>query len=115
MNDERDTLERLKGHIREQVQGFEKIGDEELYNCIDEAILSEAERKYLPLTRRLEWKTRLYDSFRRLDILQQLVDDPEVTEIMVNGKDHIFVERQGRICRWEQGFDNAEQDRKSVV
>lgn len=109
MNDERDTLERLKGHIREQVQGFEKIGDEELYNCIDEAILSEAERKYLPLTRRLEWKTRLYDSFRRLDILQQLVDDPEVTEIMVNGKDHIFVERQGRICRWEQGFDNAEQ------
>lgn len=54
-------------------------------------------------------KNRLFDSFRRLDILQELVDDPEVTEIMVNGKDHIFVERSGRLERWNRSFEQVEQ------
>lgn len=61
------------------------------------------------MQRRLELKTRLYDSFRRLDILQELVDDPEVTEIMVNGKDRIFVEKKGRISQWERTFDQVEE------
>lgn len=66
-------------------------------------------RQYLPLKRRVELQTRLFDSFRRLDILQELVDDPQVTEIMVNGKDCIFVERNGQISRWEHGFEQVEQ------
>ena len=42
-------------------------------------------------------RKELFDSFRRLDILQELVDDPTITEIMVNGTEHIFDERQGRV------------------
>lgn len=105
----RAVLERIKGEIREELQGRSQIEDEELYECIDQAIAQEAEDHYLPLKRRLELKTRLYDAFRRLDILQELVDDPEVTEIMVNGKDHIFVEKKGKLCKWEHGFDNTDQ------
>ncbi len=105
----KETTERLKEQIREELQGFGQVGDEELFACIDRAIAGEAERRYIPLKRRLELKNRLYDSFRRLDILQELVDDPTVTEIMVNGADRIFVERRGRICRWEQRFDGTEQ------
>ena len=101
MTEDKSVLERLKGQIREELQNRNRIEEEELNACIRQAIDEEAAKTYLPLKKRLELKTRLYDAFRRLDILQELVDDPEVTEIMVNGKDHIFVERRGAICRWD--------------
>lgn len=101
--------ERLKQEIRMELQGINQIEEENLQECIDQAIRREGRRQYLPLRRRLELKARLYDSFRRLDILQELVDDPEVTEIMVNGKDRIFVEKNGRISQWDRTFDQVEE------
>lgn len=86
-----------------------QIEDEELQEMIDAAVAGEAERSYLPLKSRLRLKKELFDSFRRLDILQELVDDPDITEIMVNGKDHIFIEKKGRLSRWDKAFDSAEQ------
>ena len=86
-----------------------QLEDEELQEMIDAAVAGEAERSYLPLKSRLRLKKELFDSFRRLDILQELVDDPDITEIMVNGKDHIFIEKKGRLSRWDKAFDSAEQ------
>lgn len=103
------TLERLKEQVREELQNCHQIEDEVLYGWIDRAIEEEANRQYLPLKSRLELRNRLFDGFRRLDILQELVDDPEVTEIMVNGKDNIFIEKKGIICSWEQTFEQVEQ------
>lgn len=102
-------LDQLRSEVREALSGFDQIGDDELYDCIDQAVAGVAERQYLPLGQRIDLKNRLFDSFRRLDILQELVDDPEVTEIMVNGKDHIFVERSGRLERWDRSFEQVEQ------
>lgn len=102
-------LDQLRSEVREALSGFEQIGDDELYDCIEQAVAGVAERQYLPLGQRIDLKNRLFDSFRRLDILQELVDDPEVTEIMVNGKDHIFVERSGRLERWDRSFEQVEQ------
>lgn len=102
-------LDQLRSEVREALSGFDQIGDDELYDCIDQAVAGVAERQYLPLGQRIDLKNRLFDSFRRLDILQELVDDPEVTEIMVNGKDHIFVERSGRLERWNRSFEQVEQ------
>ena len=86
-----------------------QLEDEELQEMIDAAVAGEAERSYLPLKSRLRLKKELFDSFRRLDILQEMVDDPDITEIMVNGKDHIFIEKKGRLSRWDKAFDSAEQ------
>ena len=86
-----------------------QLEDEELQEMIDAAVAGEAERSYLPLKSRLRLKKELFDSFRRLDILQELVDDLDITEIMVNGKDHIFIEKKGRLSRWDKAFDSAEQ------
>lgn len=105
----RMTLRRLREEIQQELHEFCQIDDEELFECIDRTIAREGIRRYLPLARRLELRRRLYDAFRRLDILQELVDDPEVTEIMINGKDHIFVERHGRITQWDHGFEGEEQ------
>lgn len=103
------TIERLKHQVRGQLEGYGRMEEEALNTCIRQAVEGEARERYLPLKQKLELTGRLYDAFLRLDILQELVDDPEVTEIMVNGKDHIFVERHGQISRWEHGFSREEQ------
>lgn len=109
MDQIKNMLEPLKQQIREQLQNHFQAGEEELYTCIDEAIQNQIKGLYFPLRSRLELRNRLFDAFCRLDILQELVDDPEVTEIMVNGRDHIFVERHGRVSRWDHGFSQVEQ------
>ena len=73
----------LKNQIRQELQERRQVEDQELTACIHQAIEQAAASQYLPLKKRLELKKRLFDGFRRLDILQELVDDPQVTEIMV--------------------------------
>lgn len=106
---EKERKDRLRAMLMEELEGRMQLEDEELQEMIDSAVLQEAEHSYLTLKSRIRLKKELFDSFRRLDILQELVDDPEITEIMVNGKAHIFVERQGRVSRWEKTFDSGEQ------
>lgn len=105
-----DSLQkRLHGILREQLHDCGQIEDKQLHSLIDEALGEAAQLEYLPLRRRLELKRRLFDGFRRLDILQELVDSPEITEIMVNGKDDIFIEKKGVVTRWEHSFEQSEQ------
>lgn len=104
-----ELMERLKLQVREELENRSHMEDEELSDCINDVIAHAAAEYYLPLKEKLELKKRLYDSFRRLDILQELIDDPEVTEIMVNGKDHIFIEKRGRIVQWDRHFEQVEQ------
>ena len=99
----------LRQRLMEQMESRMQVEDEELRDLIDMAILEAAEGAYLPLKERLCLRKELFDSFRRLDILQELVDDPTITEIMVNGAEHIFVERQGRVEELEKHFDSVGQ------
>lgn len=99
----------LRQRLMEQMESRMQVEDEELRDLIDMAILEAAEGAYLPLKERLCLRKELFDAFRRLDILQELVDDPTITEIMVNGTEHIFVERQGRVEELEKHFDSVGQ------
>ena len=75
---------------------------------IDTAIRDMGQGIYLPLKERIWLRGSLYDSFRRLDILQELVDDKTVSEIMVNGAGKIFIERNGKTQAWERRFEKPE-------
>jgi len=85
------------------------IDDDELYALIDEQIELAEEESYLPVSRKLKIRTRLFDSFRRLDVLQELLDRPDITEIMVNGYENVFVEQNGHMIKWPLKFRSQEQ------
>ena len=85
------------------------VTDEELYALIDEKIEEAEADNYLPVAKKLQIRTRLFDSFRRLDILQELIDRSDITEIMVNGYENVFVEKKGVMKRWPLRFKNQEQ------
>lgn len=107
--DRNSRKERLRSQLAADLSGRMQVEDEELREQIDKLILEEGQSGYLPLGQKLSLKKELFDSFRRLDLLQELIEDPEVTEIMVNGAQHIFVERGGILCRWEKHFTTSEQ------
>ncbi|MCI8565797.1 MAG: CpaF family protein [Lachnospiraceae bacterium] len=86
-----------------------EISDEGLYAVIDQVLAETAKERYLSLADRGPLRQRLFDAFRRLDILQELLEDETITEIMVNGHRDIFVERGGRVFRWERGFENRQK------
>lgn len=68
--------------------------DQEIYRQIDDLILEETRNRYVSLRRKEALRTELFNSIRKLDILQELIDDDSVTEIMVNGTEGIFLERE---------------------
>ena len=103
----------LKRELRSKVQermNYEKdISDQEVGETIDEVLLGQEDLAMYPVELRRRLRKELFDSLRRLDILQIFVEDSSVTEIMINGKDHIFVEQDGRLRELEVGFDSMEK------
>ncbi len=97
--------EQLIGHLEE----CREICDEEIYRSIDELILQAGPEIYIRLSERSGLRRELFNSVRRLDILQELIDDDTVTEIMVNGTEGIFFERSGKLQRWEKSFASRER------
>lgn len=100
---------KLRNKILEEMTYQRQMEDEELSELIDREIFALSEQQPLLLKEKIKLHRELFDSFRRLDILQELVDDPEITEIMVNGPEEVFLEKRGKIERWEKCFESGDQ------
>jgi pilus assembly protein CpaF len=99
----------LRAKLMESLENCREVQDEEIYRTIDELILQTGFEFYICLSERNNLRKELFNSVRRLDILQELIDDNSVTEIMVNGTEGIFVERGGKLSRWEKCFHSKER------
>lgn len=99
----------LRLKVQERMDYVKDISDAEVENTIDEVLLGEKELMTYPVEARRRLKKELFDSLRRLDILQIFVEDSSVTEIMINGKDHIFVEKDGKLSGLDVSFESSEK------
>lgn len=90
--------------ILEELDLSKEITDEELMEIIHQ-MLKEKEREiYIPLREKTRIGKELFNAFRRLDILQELLEDDEITEIMINGTQNIFIEKEGRLMELQKRF-----------
>ena len=105
--------EELRGKLRDRVQDrldlSRELQDEEVRALIDEEILRQSRESYLLLEEKLQMQRELFNAMRRLDILQEHIEDPEVTETMENGPEDIFIEKKGRLFRWNRKFSSRIQ------
>lgn len=101
--------QRLRQEILEQLDYGRELEDEEVLEQIDSAILQQEELRRMPVNISSRLRLDLFDSLRRLDILQNLVEDVGITEIMINGPDNVFIEREGRLSRLDTGFESVEK------
>lgn len=86
-----------------------EVTDAEIKRLIDEVIAEKAKEQYISIREKVEIRNGVFNSMRGLDVLQPLVDDPTVTEIMINGSDHVFVEQNGRLFRKNVSFGSNEK------
>lgn len=93
--DQEQQFQRMRREVRSSLDLTSSAGDEELWLGIERKVLGDPNLEDLTSGERHAWVQRLFDSFRGLDILQPLVDHPDITEIMINSHQEIFVEQEG--------------------
>ena len=101
--------ELLKQKVLEDIDLRREVSEEELYEIIDNTIMDYSRTNYISIKDKQQLKRDIFNSIRRLDLLQELIDNPEVTEIMVNGTEHIFIEKNGVISLCESRFESKQK------
>lgn len=95
--------------LRQKIDLSREVSDEEVMEMIDEMVIHCSRQYALSLKDRQQLGREIFDAIRRMDILQELVEEEEVTEIMINGTQGIFIERKGRLFQWDKNFASKEK------
>lgn len=107
MSDERKK--KIREEVLNEIPAGIEISDSELAGLIERRIELAAEREYIRLEEKKFLRHVIFNSIRKLDVLQDILEDEDVTEIMVNGPNHIFVEREGRLIQTDIKFEHQER------
>ena len=97
-------IENLQDRVMQELDLSKEICDEELQEVIHRILERDTKAKYLSLREKAGIGKELFNTFRKLDILQEILEDDEITEIMINGTDNIFIEKDGRLLQLEKRF-----------
>ncbi len=106
MEDKKETL--LK-QIHERMDYSKELEETEVRRLIGECLSEYGRERFLSLQEREQLGKELFYAIRKLDILQELLEDEEITEIMINGPNHIFIEKRGQLISWDNHFSSKEK------
>ena len=109
MTDYQLLKNQLQDEILHMLDMNRDLSDEEIGDVIDSAILGKSRETYISSVTKLSLRQELFNSIRRLDLLQELIDDKDITEIMVNGFESVFFEKAGHIYTWDKHFESREK------
>lgn len=96
--------EKLQEQILCRLDLSREVEDDELIELIHQVLEEYTGKEYIPLQEKAVLGRELFNAFRKLDILQELVEDDTITEIMINGTEYIFIEQEGRIRKLDKRF-----------
>lgn len=96
--------EELHEEILEKLDLSQEVDDEQLLELIHNVLEMRGREMYIPLREKTVLGKELFNAFRKLDILQELIEDDDITEIMINGTDYIFIEKNGRLYQLQKRF-----------
>ena len=101
-----NQIEELQGKVLGKLDLTKEVPDEELMELIHEILSEDEKQAYIPLKEKVGIGRQLFNALRKLDILQELLEDDDITEIMINGTDNIFIEKDGRLIRLSKHFSD---------
>lgn len=110
MVDESKDMQRLVKRVRDYIldhHQISKLDDEELEQVIEDLVYEIALQEGLHVSERVSLERQVYSSIRGLGILDSIMIDPNITEVMINGPDNIFIERFGRVTRLNESFESS--------
>lgn len=101
--------EKLQQEVLDSIDLRSEITDDELLNTIDEVLIVKSRENYISMNEKRRLRRDIFNSIRKLDVLQDLIENPTITEIMVNGAKDIFIEQDGVIIRYDKCFESEEK------
>lgn len=99
-------VEELQYKVMQKLDLSEEVADDELMEIIRGIVDEDVGDAYMSLNEKVEIGKELFNTFRKWDILQELLEDEDITEIMINGTENIYIEKEGRIFQLEKRFRN---------
>ncbi len=107
MNDleRKDFLYKSREYISKYFD-LSRLNDDELYIKLEKLVSEQLGEVYVPIQERVNLTDELYSSIRGLGLLDMIIKDDDITEVMINGTDEIFIERSGKIERLNQSFES---------
>ena len=108
-----NIFNRIREEVLLRIDTTRDVGEEEISELCDR-VFSELKDISISASKKTEYRKLLLNDIKKLDVIQELMDDDEITEIMVNGWDSIFYEKKGFVRRWEKHFEN-EKRLKDIV
>jgi len=109
METKENFKERLKHQVMERMDISRTMEDEEILELVQKTLEEDSHRMPMSISMRQNLIREIFHSLRRLDILQELIEDADITEIMVNGTKGIFYEKAGRLYQWDKHFTSEEK------
>ncbi|MFN2927132.1 CpaF family protein [Lachnospiraceae bacterium YH-ros2228] len=100
---------RIRSKVLRQLDQNQDLEDETVRSCVRREVCREGRERPLSIQERQMLEETVFNSIRKLDILQELLEDEEITEIMINGPDQIFLEKRGRIYLSDRKFASEER------
>ena len=111
--DGKQNLKKLADEIRSEIarnlDRTRNLSDDDVMDTVTDAVFRKSGRDYMNISEKRELADMVFNSMRRLDILQPIIDDRSITEIMINGPDKLFIEREGRVSGIVTGFESIEK------
>lgn len=104
-----DDISKLREKVMKKIDVSNEISDDKVKEIVDEIILEYGNEKGLSVREKYKLQKEIYDSIRGLDILEELLEDKNITEIMINGPDNIFIEKDGKIEKYNNKFSSKEK------
>lgn len=104
-----ELKQEIKSRLLEKLDHSMEMEDEVVQELVENEVWLMGKETYIPLAEKKRLCREIYYAIRKYDVLQELLEDETVTEIMVNGPDHIFIEKEGRLQQWQTTFESEDK------
>lgn len=104
-----ELKQEIKSRLLEKLDHSMEMEDEAVQELVENEVWLMGKETYIPLAEKKRLCREIYYAIRKYDVLQELLEDETVTEIMVNGPDHIFIEKGGRLQQWQTAFESEDK------
>ena len=104
-----ELKQEIKSRLLEKLDHSMEMEDEAVQELVENEVWLMGKETYIPLAEKKRLCREIYYAIRKYDVLQELLEDETVTEIMVNGPDHIFIEKEGRLQQWQTTFESEDK------
>lgn len=114
MDEKEIIIAEVRQGLIEKLEYLEETNDESLQRMINESLKEKTREQYISIKDRQTIARQIFDSMRKLGILEEFIENPDVTEIMINGPKCIFYEKAGRLYKSDKQFENEETLRNVI-